>query len=168
MLDAAQFPVESNICLSLLKGPGSENDRKLVNAAVGAEINLFGTPALAAAQAAREAAMLPTRFSRQRAASWTTVCGPGPPSRAGSRGRLYGSRIAERPRRGVRSQLVDFDGAANLFVSDQPDAKAEALLNGLQARGVKSVFVRYLRTLNGTRPPMPFSPRWRRRWRGSL
>ena len=44
---------------------------------------------------------------------------------------------------------MQFDGAAGLFVSDHPDAKAEALLDGLQARGVRSVFVRYLRTLNG-------------------
>ena len=44
---------------------------------------------------------------------------------------------------------VQFDGATDLFVSDQADTKAEALLDGLQARGVKSVFVRYLRTLNG-------------------
>ena len=32
------------------------------------------------------------------------ACGPGTPSRAGTRGRLYGSGIAERPRRGVRSR----------------------------------------------------------------
>jgi succinyl-CoA synthetase alpha subunit len=150
MLDAAQFPVESNICLSLLKGPGSENDRKLVNVAVGAEINLFGTPALAAAQAAREAGNAPNTVL----AAACSILGPrhADGARQAVRVLVEGFTAA-----GLRSALdeefdlglVDFDGAANLFVSDRPDSKAEALLNGLQARGVKSVFMRYLRTLNG-------------------
>ena len=149
MLDAAQFPVESNICLSLLRGPGSENDRRLINAAVGAEINLFGTPALAAAQAARRGGNAPNTVL-------AAACG------------ILGPRYAQQARQAVRAlvegftaaglrsavdeefdlSLVQFDGTASLFVSDRPDAKAEALLHGLQTRAW-SVFVRYLRTLNG-------------------
>src|SRR5439155_9912546 len=59
MLDAAQYPLESNVNLALLHEPGGENDRKLINVAIGAELNLHGDPALAAAQASREAGNTP-------------------------------------------------------------------------------------------------------------
>src|SRR5207248_7987159 len=59
MLEAAQFPMESNICLALLHEPGGENDCKLVNVAIGAELNLCGDATLAAAQASREAGNAP-------------------------------------------------------------------------------------------------------------
>src|SRR5919112_4243354 len=150
MLDAAQFPVESDICLSLLRDPGSGNDRALVNAAVGAGINLCGTPALAAAQAAREAGSAPNTVL----AAACSIIGPrhGEQERRAVRTLVEGFTEA-----GLRSAVdesfdlsqVRFDGGADMFVSYHPDAKAEALLNGLQARGAKSVFVRYLRTLNG-------------------
>ena len=59
MLEAAQYPLESNVCLALLHEAGGENDRKLVNVAIGAELNLHGDAELAAAQAAREAGNAP-------------------------------------------------------------------------------------------------------------
>ena len=59
MLDAAQYPLEANVNLALLHEAGGENDRKLINVAIGAELNLDGTPVLAAAQAAREAGNAP-------------------------------------------------------------------------------------------------------------
>src|SRR6185369_1147694 len=55
MLAAAQNTLESNLALALLRETGGPNDRALVNVAVGAFVNLHGTPMLAAAQAAREA-----------------------------------------------------------------------------------------------------------------
>src|SRR4030095_10139149 len=60
MLEAAQYPMEANVCLALLHEPGGENDRKLVNVAIGAELNLHGDATLAAAQASREAGNPPT------------------------------------------------------------------------------------------------------------
>src|SRR3954462_5762849 len=54
MLDAAQYPLEANIALALVHEAGSDNDRALVNVAVGSAINLHGTITLAAAQAARD------------------------------------------------------------------------------------------------------------------
>ena len=59
MLEAAQYPMEANVCLALLHEPGGENDRKLVNVAIGAELNLHGDATLAAAQASREAGNAP-------------------------------------------------------------------------------------------------------------
>ena len=59
MLDAAQYPLETNINLALLHETGGANDRKLINIAIGAELDLHGSPALAAAQAARESGNAP-------------------------------------------------------------------------------------------------------------
>src|SRR5436305_1139652 len=59
MLDAAQYPFESNVSLALLHEPGGENDRKLMNIAIAVALNLCGTPELAAAQASREAGNAP-------------------------------------------------------------------------------------------------------------
>jgi hypothetical protein len=52
--------------LALLHELGGENDRALVNVAVGAEVNLHGDPLLAAAQAAREAGNAPNACSPPR------------------------------------------------------------------------------------------------------
>src|SRR6267154_1370781 len=59
MLDAAQHPFEANVNLALLRELGGENDRKLINVAIGGELNSRGSPALAAAQAARDAGNAP-------------------------------------------------------------------------------------------------------------
>ena len=59
VLESAQYPLEANVSLVLLKEPGGENDRRIVSAAVGAFVNLNGDAALAAAQAAREAGNAP-------------------------------------------------------------------------------------------------------------
>ncbi|UUZ74254.1 hypothetical protein LP415_27115 [Polaromonas sp. P1(28)-8] len=59
VLDAAQYTLEGNVGLALLKEPGGENDRMLVSVAVGAYLNLHGEATLAAAQAAREAGNAP-------------------------------------------------------------------------------------------------------------
>ncbi len=59
MLEAAQFPLESNVSLALLHEPGGINDQRLINVAIGAGLNLHGQPALAAAQASRDAGNAP-------------------------------------------------------------------------------------------------------------
>ena len=149
MLDAAQYPLEANVGLALLHEPGGANDQALINVAIGSGLNLHGHPALAAAQAAREAGNAPNSVLAMAAG-------------------IFGPRCQDGARKAVR-QLVDafaaaglenalddaFDAGAvalgepGLFTGLQPDPAAEAMLAGLQARGVKSVFVRHLRTLPG-------------------
>ena len=130
---------------------GRANDRALVNAAVGAEINLFGTPALAAAQAAREGGNAPNTVL----AAACSILGPRMGSRRGGPCACWWSGFAAAGMTSAVDEsfdlsLVGFDGAdGDLFVSEAPDRKAEALLQGLEARGARSVFVRYLRSLNG-------------------
>src|SRR5262249_61339643 len=67
MLDAARQSMEANVCLALVHGPGAENDQALINIALGAAIDLYGDPALAAAQAARGGGQSPnTRIAAAR------------------------------------------------------------------------------------------------------
>lgn len=153
MLQATQYPVEGNVALALLQEPGGPNDRALVNVAVGAELNLHGDPALAAAQAAREAGNAPNAVLAAAAS-------------------IVGPRRAERARAATRG-LIDLFWAAGLtnaldetfdlrklppdetlgalLVGAQSDAKAQAMLDALAARNARSVFVRYLTSLPG--PP---------------
>ena len=59
MLQAATQPVESLVKLALLHELGDANDQKLIAIALAANVNLAGTPELAAAQAARDAGNAP-------------------------------------------------------------------------------------------------------------
>src|SRR5439155_15100053 len=92
MLDAAQHSLEANVCLALVHELGSDNDQKLVNVAVGAELNLRGDPALAAAQAAREAGNAPNSVLAAAAS-------------------IIGPRRAERARVAVQALIDKFTDA---------------------------------------------------------
>ena len=59
VLDLAREPLEANFALPLVHEIASENDRVLLDVAVAGEVNLIGDPALAAADAAREAGNSP-------------------------------------------------------------------------------------------------------------
>jgi hypothetical protein len=150
MLKAAQCSLESNVCLALLHHPATDNDTRLINVAVGAEINLYGDPALAAAQAAREAGNAPNSVL----AAALSIVGPC---------RVEGAKRASRAlidlalAAGLRDALdetfdvstIPTDAATlKLLMSDEPDARAQLALAGLNERGVKSVFVRYLQSLD--------------------
>jgi len=151
MLDAARNPMESNLVLALLRETAGENDRALVNAAVAAEVNLYGRPELAAAEAAREAGNAPNVVLAAAAA----LVGPRRAEAARRIVRLLTERFAEA---GLKSALdegfdlgrvpADADLRA-LLVGDVPDPRAETLMEALRARGAKSVFLRYLRSLGG-------------------
>ena len=151
MLEAAQYPLEANVNLALLHELGGENDRKLINVAIGAELYLHASPVLAAAQAARDAGNAPNSVLAAAAS-------------------IIGPSCAQRARRGC-STLIDLFGAAglesaldetfdvdavatdkavrDLLVGNERDARARALLEGLKARSTRSVFVRYLESLGG-------------------
>ena len=151
MLDAARNPFELNLCLALLHEPAGENDRALINLLVGAGVNLHGTPALAAAEAAREAGSSPSGVLAAAAA----LVGPRRVEGARQAVRELIDRFAEA---GLKNELdEDFDLARvrddttvrTLLVRTEPDAKAERMLAALRARVARSVFVRYLENLGG-------------------
>jgi len=146
MLEAAQHPLEANVCLALAHEIGGENDKALVNVALGAVMNLYGDPALAAAQAARDAGNAPNAVM----AAAASIMGPKRAERARQAVKLLIDRFAQV---GLESALDEtFDVASVtadadtriMFVSDQPDTTAEAMLSGLRARSTRSVFIRWL------------------------
>ncbi|HSW03840.1 CoA-binding protein [Aquabacterium sp.] len=149
MLDAAQVPLEGNVGLALLKETGGPNDRKLVNVGIGAFLNLHGDATLAAAQAAREAGNAPNAVL----AAALAIVGP----RRTERSRALTRELIERfAQAGLRDALDEhFDltpllqaGGATLLGSE-PDPRAQAMLDGLHARGARSVFVRFVESLGG-------------------
>ncbi len=149
ILQAAQQPMEANIVLALLGRRADERDASLVNVAVLSHMNLHGSTALAAVQAAREAGNTPN-----------TVIGAAV-ALAGPRHSL--------PARSATALLLDlFAGSGlttdadadltayqptpelgQLVVGEQPDPRAQELLGGLRARAVSSVFLRWLEQLGG-------------------
>jgi succinyl-CoA synthetase alpha subunit len=110
MLDAAQRPFEANVLLALLHDAGSANDQALVNVAIGAELNLHGTPALAAAQAAREAGNAPNCVVAAAVA-------------------LIGPRSVENARAAARILIDRFAHSGLVDACDQTFAPADAELS---------------------------------------
>lgn len=151
VLESAQYTLEGNVGLVLLKEPGGENDRKLLSVAIGAHLNLHGDPMLAAAQAAREAGNAPNAVM----AAAVALLGP---ARL-KRGRDVATWLIDRfAAAGLRDALDEgFDlapllaAAADeaLLQDAQPDPRAQAMLDGLRARGARSVFVRFVERLGG-------------------
>jgi len=151
ILDASKQPLESNLCLSLVRELNDANDNALFNLAVAAHVNLHGEAMLAAADAAREAGNAPNtaissavallgpkrvEAARCAADTLTDLFAQSGLQKGNDEG------AAATPAQATPEQLAT-------LVSDAPDAQAEALLNAFDKRGAKSAFVRYLRSLNG-------------------
>jgi succinyl-CoA synthetase alpha subunit len=151
MLEAAQHPIESNIALALLHEMDGVNDQSLINVAIGAGINLHGTPELAAADAARAAGNAPNTVLCAAAA----IVGPRRVDGARAVARLLIDRFAAARLTDAADENFDLRKVAAdasiraALVSDQRDAGAEAMLAGVEARQAKSVFVRFVRSLGG-------------------
>lgn len=151
MLVAAQYPLESHFMLALLHEPGDDNDRQLISLALAARLNLHGSAALAAAQASREAGNAPNAVLSAAA----SVVGPHEAQAGREIVRFLIERFAAAGLRNGADAVFDFgalpdaDAARALMLAPQPDARAEAMLAGFDARGASSVFVRYLRSLGG-------------------
>ncbi|MFT3719716.1 CoA-binding protein [Pseudorhodoferax sp.] len=153
MLTAATLPLESNVALALVHDVGGENDRKLVAPAIAAYVNLHGKPELAAAQASREAGNAPNAVLAAAAA----IVGPKRQQaarealrfmierfHAAGLGNEFGASLSD----DFDVGRVDADGGPALTAA-APDAQAERLLAGVQARGARSVFLRWLQSQPG-------------------
>ncbi|SDC87789.1 Succinyl-CoA synthetase, alpha subunit [Cupriavidus sp. YR651] len=149
MLDATRYPLEVNVNLALLHEPGGVNDQKLINVALAASLNLHGHPALAAAQAARDAGNAPNSVL----AAAASILGPRSQERARALTHMLIDAFAATGLEDATNEDFDTSGvrlaSPGLFVSEQPDDRASAMLKGIDTRGAKSVFVRYLRSLPG-------------------
>ena len=168
MLDAAQYPLESNISLALLHEPGGENDRKLINVAIGAELNLHGQPELLAAEAARAAGNAPNSVL----AAAASIVGPRRAQRARDAAVALIDLFA---RAGVKSALDEaFDvgsiATTPLRASRSYPAHAtprrRRCLPASRRAGPNPYSCAIWRVSPDTRPPMRYWPRLRPRWHG--
>ena len=157
MLDAAREPLEANLCLAVLRELNGPNDNKLANVAIAAHVNLFGDPMLAAADAARAAGNAPNCVIAAAASilgprrvdgarqddRWSTSSS----TRSGTRPTSSASPVGERWR-----------GPSLLGRARTP--RRPAMLEALEARGTRSVFVRHLRGCGGgmSRPTRCWRP----------
>jgi succinyl-CoA synthetase alpha subunit len=149
MLEAATRPLEQNACLALLRGYGGDNDASLISLAIASCVNLYGSPELAAAQAAREAGNAPNAVlaaavalhgpKRQQAAceamKWFIE-------------RFAAARLADAQDASFDMSAIDAEGSAAFF-SEAVDPRADAMLAGFAAREAGSVFVDWLQSRPG-------------------
>ncbi|RJF92763.1 CoA-binding protein [Noviherbaspirillum saxi] len=152
VLDAAQYSVEANICLALLRTPGTEPECGLISLAVASQINLYGDPVLSAVDAARSAGNAPNSVL----ATACSILGPGRSERAKAISLRLMEVFARTPLRNGFDETCAFDQIVvdsqlrRLVVTERPDEQAEAMLSALEARASKPVFVRFLQTLGGS------------------
>lgn len=153
MLHAATLSLESNVALALVHDIGGENDHKLIAATVAAYVNLHGSPALAAAQASRDAGNPPNTVL----AAALAIIGPKRQQaarealefmlerfHAAGLGMEFGASLSD------SFDLTKVEvGAYTGMTRGTPDAKAVALIAGIEARGGRSVFLRWLTALPG-------------------
>ena len=153
VLDLALQPLEATFALPLVHEIATENDRAMLDIAVAAEVNLVGDPILIAAQAAREAGNAPNAVMATAAA----IAGPKRIERAMACTRALIDGFAHSGLLDGRDE--DFDTSAipldeatkALFLAtpeEANDPRPEAMLTAVKARGGKSVFLKYLGTLD--------------------
>ncbi len=154
MLDAATLPLESNVALALVHDAGGENDRKLIAPAIAAYVNLHGRPELAAAEASREAGNAPNAVLAAAAAI------VGPKRQQAARAALkfmlerfhaagLGTEFGAALNESFDIGKVDASDAARAQRPTRAMRVREALIAGVQARGARSVFLRWLQSRPG-------------------
>lgn len=149
VLDLALEPLEANFALPLVHEIANANGRALLDVAVAAEVNLVGDPILIAADAARDAGNAPNAVMASAAA----IVGPKRVERAlkctGILIELFAhSGLQDGSDEGFdTSGITPDDDARALFLAgpdDEDDARPEAMLKAVMARGGKSVFLKFL------------------------
>jgi hypothetical protein len=141
-------PIEANLALPLIKESVDANGRILMDVAIAAEMNLIGDPALAAADAARDAGNSPNTVM----AAAVAIIGPGRAARAMDCARHLIDHFRKAGLVDVQdmSRISPFDAdAAKVFLAgpDDKDPRAAAMLAAIRARGGRSAFLTALESL---------------------
>jgi succinyl-CoA synthetase alpha subunit/citrate synthase len=151
ILDTAKQPLESNLCLALVREPNDANDNALFNLAVAARVNLHGKAMLVAADAAREAGNTPNTVIAAAIALLGPKCVDGARQAVDTLIDLFahsGLHRGDDEQADLTRATASREQLATLL-GTTPDPQAEAMLDAFDKRRGKSVFVRYLRTLSG-------------------
>ncbi|MCP8687535.1 hypothetical protein [Marinobacterium sedimentorum] len=149
ILDSSTRPLESNLCQALTGEHNGENDNALVNVAIAGNMNLHGDIMIQAADAAREAGNAPNVVLSAALA----MLGP---NRIDSARKGVDTLVELFVRSGLEdardedfdvSVIAISDTQAALFIAEETDPRAEAMLAAIDARGARSVFIRFLKGL---------------------
>jgi len=153
VLDLALEPLEANFALPLVHEIANENDRAMLDVAVAAEANLVGDPILVATDAAREAGNAPNAVMATAAA----IVGPKRVERTLACTRALIELFALSGLKDGRDESFDFSNikldkeTRALFLAtaaEADDPRPEAMLHAVEARGGKSVFLKFLARLD--------------------
>ena len=154
VLDLALEPLEAIFALPLVHEIAGENDRALLDIAVAAEVNLVGDPILTASDAAREAGNSPNTVMATAAA----IVGPKRVERALVCSRTLIEAFAHSGLEDPRDEGFDFTSISidnksqRLFLAtdeEAEDPRPEAILEAVNQRGGKSVFLKFVTNLGG-------------------
>lgn len=154
VLDLARQPLEANFALPLVHESAGENDRALLDVAVGGEVNLVRDPAiLQAADAAREAGNAPNTIM----AAAACMVGPRRMERALKATRRLIDLFAQSGLEDARDESFDVSGievseeTRALFRANEEDesVRPEAMLRAVRARGGRSVFLKFVESMGG-------------------
>lgn len=154
VLDLALLPLEAIFALPLVHDIAAENERAMLDIAVAAELNLVGHPALAAADAAREAGNSPNTVMAAAAA----IIGPRRIERALACTKALIELFAHSGLKDGHDDEFDFskivvdDDTHQLFLATEEEAddpRPEAMQIAVYNRGGRSVFLRFLAELGG-------------------
>lgn len=148
ILDLAGGPLEANFALPLVHEIANDNDRALLDIAVAAEVNLVGDPALAAADAAREAGNAPNSVM----AAAASIIGPKRVERALACADALIDLFARSGLTDARDETFDLSTVAIdtkirslcLATAADHDVRPPFMIKAVRARGAKSVFIKLL------------------------
>ncbi len=152
VLDMATEPFESNLMLALLREYPSKHGRELTNVVLNAYVNQFGTPMLAAADAARAEGNSPNTLL----SSALAIMGPKgvAPSREAVRVllELFRQELAD-PEDDSFDFAPQLEAAmegptGEILLSDGSTERGDQMLRALGARSVSSVFIGFLQALS--------------------
>jgi succinyl-CoA synthetase alpha subunit len=149
VLDLALCPIEASFALPLVHDVAGPEDQAMLDVLIAAEMNLVGDPALMAAEAARLAGNSPNTILAAAAA----IVGPGRVARALDCAKALIDLFAHSGLLDPRDEDFDVtkirteESVQSLFCAREDegsDPRPEAMLKAVQARGGRSVFLRYL------------------------
>ncbi|MBI5887123.1 MAG: CoA-binding protein [Deltaproteobacteria bacterium] len=155
ILDASKRSLEENLVMSLVKSYPDEYGRAIANVAFNAYVNHHGDPALAAAEAAREAESSPNTIL----ISAVAIEGRGRVKSALKTSNLILELFQNS---GLKNALDVFDTAKIVkelskdhkkeLTAAKDDRLAEAILKKLDGLNKKSVFIEFVREASGGKP----------------
>lgn len=149
VLEASRHPFAANLGLAILREYPTPAHVQMLEIAVAAEAALNGDPALAAAEASREAGNAPNTVL----AAAASVIGPKRAQAACAGVEWFVDnciRLGLTDPSDINFPMPDItDGVKALFLAPCGDIKAERMLTALKHRGLTSVFLTYLSKLGG-------------------